>query len=197
MIGTEIRVARLDAGVSIDDAGSAVGLRRSTFGRIERGELAHVSVYQLSLACAAVGLDLVVRAYPDGDAIRDVAHAGLLERAHRRLPEGAPWRTEVPLPIDGDRRAWDAITILQRIRIAFEAETRLGDLQALNRRIELKRRDGGIDIVILVVADTRHNRLVLAAHRESLRAAFPLDGRAVLAALNEGRPPHSSGIIVI
>jgi hypothetical protein len=151
----------------------------------------------LSLASSAVGLDLVLRQYPDGDPIRDAAHAALMARLRACLPEDVPWRTEVPLPIPGDRRAWDAMAVLERRRVHFEFETRLGDSQALARRLELKRRDGEAEIVILVIADTRHNRQVLASLRESFRAAFPLDARAVLGALRAGRAPAASGIVLI
>ena len=69
-----------------------------------------------------------------------------------------------------DQRAWDAVitTVAQagdgrprRCLIGVEAETRLRDLQALQRRLALKRRDGGVDRVILLVADTRSNRAIL------------------------------------
>jgi hypothetical protein len=127
--------------------------------RIERSNLACVSIRDLSLACAAVGLELSTRTYSDADPIRDAGHAGLLERVRRLLPDSAPWRMEVPLPIAGDRRAMDALTIL--------------------------------------VSDTRHNRAVLIADRESLRAAFPLDGREIKAALMAGSAPPRSGILVL
>ena len=65
-----------------------------------------------------------------------------------------------------------------------EAETRLDDLQALERRIYLKQRDLGIRRVILLVADTRHNRAVLEAHPELLER-FPVSTRACLLALRE------------
>jgi hypothetical protein len=81
--------------------------------------------------------------------------------------------------------------------IGIEAEMRLDDLQALERRIALKRRDSGIDIVILLIADTLGNRRRLADHRDVLRSSFPLDTRAVLAALGSGRPPAASGIVVL
>ena len=44
-----------------------------------------------------------------------------------------------------------------------EAETVLDDVQALERRLALKVRDGGVDGVILVIADTARNRRALAA----------------------------------
>jgi transcriptional regulator with XRE-family HTH domain len=197
VVGAEVRNARQNAGISIRDAARAVGIGASTLGRIERAELPNVSIRQLALACAAVGLELAVRPYPDGDPIADAAHAALLERVRACLPKGTPWRTEVPLPMAGDRRAWDAMALVKRAPVVFEAETHLRDMQALARKLELKRRDGGASLVVLVVADTRHNRAVLATHREALRAAFPLDTRAVLAALRSGRAPSASGIVMI
>jgi len=72
--------------------------------------------------------------------------------------------------------------------VAVEAEVRLTDIQALDRRIALKRRDGDIDVVILLIGDTKVNRAVIAAHRSALRPAFPLDARGVLGL----SPPASS-----
>ena len=81
---------------------------------------------------------------------------------------------------------------------AFEIETRLADLQALERRVMLKLRDDTtIQHLFLVVADTRRNRTALSAGREALRGNFPLDTRAVLASLGAGGCPGSNGIIVI
>jgi hypothetical protein len=107
-------------------------------------------------------------------------------------------RREVPLPISGDARAWDA-AIIDDTGMAFtEAETHLGDMQALERRIELKLRDDSrASVVILVVARTRHNLRVLAEHRESMRRTFPLDGAAIARSLRAGRIPTASGVIVI
>jgi hypothetical protein len=195
--GAEIRLSRRGAGVSIRAAAASVGMSETMFGRIERGCLPNVTVRQLAIACAAVGLKFAARPYLDGDPIRDAGHARLLERLHRELPEGTHWRTEVALARRGDPRAWDAQCRLTGVTIAIEAEMRLSDLQAVDRRIALKLRDSDVSIVILLVADTVGNRRALAAHRESLRSSFPLDTRAVLAALRDGRAPASSGIVVI
>lgn len=69
------------------------------------------------------------------------------------------------------------------------------DLQTLERRVALEQRDGAMAVVILLAADTRANRAVLAAHREQLRARFPLDSRQVLAALRSDTLPPQSGIL--
>jgi hypothetical protein len=86
---------------------------------------------------------------------------------------------------------------LERLRIAIEAETRLRDLQALERRCQLKLRDGDVDRLILVVSDTANNRGMLDAYREVLRGTFPLDGRQIIPALRAGRAPAANGIIVL
>ena len=121
----------------------------------------------------------------------------LLERFRRCLAAELPWATEVPLPGPGDRRALDGWTRADGLDIGAEAETRLGDLQALQRRALLKKRDANLDRLVLVVADTKSNRLVLDAHRAVLRGSFPLDTRAVLAALRAGHAPAADGIVVL
>jgi transcriptional regulator with XRE-family HTH domain len=196
-MGREIRGARTTGGVSQREAGAAVGISRSQFGRIERGELKDVSVDQLSRACSAVGMRLLVRAVPDADPAVDAGQLALLGRLRRLLPAETLFGTEVPLPLPGDRRSWDAVATLDGGETAVEAETRLRDIQALDRRCALKRRDGGMKRVILLVADTANNRAILNIHREGLRANFPLDGRQILPCLRAGRAPSASGIVVL
>ena len=101
------------------------------------------------------------------------------------------------MPIPGDRRAWDALVQLDGRRAGCEAETRLRDVQALERRLGLKRRDGAVDVLILLVSDTASNRRALTLHRETLRSLLPLDGRAVLTALSGGQLPTGNGIVVL
>jgi len=196
-MGREIHLARVSASVSQREAGARVGISRSQWGRIESGELEELSVDQLSRACASVGLRLHVRAIPDADPALDSGQLALLERFRGRLPEPVAMATEVPLPIPGDRRAWDGFMRIDGVAIGVEAEARIRDAQAVDRRCALKRRDGGVDIVILLVADTRANRQMLASHREALRSSFPLDTRQVLDALRSGRVPAASGIVVL
>ncbi len=196
-IGAEILTARRGLGVSQAVAGRSVGMSHAQVGRIERGVLEYVTVDQLARACEAVGLKLVVRAYPGGDAVRDAGHLSLLARFRARIPPSIQVRTEVPLPISRDKRAWDLVLGAGADRVAVEAETRLQDLQALERRIALKQRDGRIDRVILLVGDTAPNRRILAEQRETLRARFPGEGRHVLSALRTGTLPVASGVLVL
>lgn len=81
---------------------------------------------------------------------------------------------------------------------AIEAESRLGDLQATERRTLLKHRDDStIGHMFLLVAATRANRRALALGREGLRGNFPLDTREALASLGRGRCPGANGLLVL
>ena len=82
-------------------------------------------------------------------------------------------------------------------RFRVEAETRLADGQALERRLALKQRDGGPGHVALLVAETRSNREALVTIRPALREMLPFSGRRLLAALRDGREPPGSGIVLI
>ena len=176
--------------------GLACGVSKSTIARIESGRTLTVDLRLLSAMGAAVGLDVRVRTFPAGDPIRDAGQLRLLERLRRRLDPSLAWQTEVPLPIEGDLRAWDALIRGDGWRIVVEAETALDDLQALERRLALKQRDGGEDHLLLLVADTRRNRQVLAA----APGAFPTlsrDARTSLRALATGRDPGPGAIVVL
>ena len=196
-LGHEIRNARLDGGSSLRTVAARVAMSHSQFGRIERGQVHRLTIDQLSRACAAVGLALAVRGHPRSGLALDAAQLALLGRLRAHLPGSVRIRTEVPLPIPGDRRAWDSVFYLEPRPAPVEAETRLRDIQALDRRTALKLRDSEFELVVLLVNDTAHNRAMLQAHREDLRATFPLDTRAVLRAIRAGLAPQASGIVVL
>jgi hypothetical protein len=82
-------------------------------------------------------------------------------------------------------------------RIGVEAETRLVDLQSVQRRIALKCRDSGISRAILLLSATRTNRATLRAFDASIRDSFPTPGREALQALRVGRLPGSSAVILL
>ena len=145
---------------------------------------------------AVVGLELSIRAFPGGDPIRDAAHARLLERFRRQLHPSLRWHTEVPFPLPGDLRAWDAVTGRDGWRVGIEAETVIDDTQALDRKLALKKRDGHMDGVVLVAADTPRNRRALAASPAAF-AELPLRSRQILGALRAGEQPAASGIVLI
>jgi transcriptional regulator with XRE-family HTH domain len=195
-LAEELRRARRGAGLSQAITAEGAGISRSWLSRVERGLSPDIPLVVFARVGAVVGPTVALKAFPDGDAIRDAAHARLLERFRRRLHPGLKWRTEVPLPIPGDKRSWDGVVGGAGWQDAVEAETGVDDAQALERRVMLKRRDGGMDHVILVIADTRRNRDALAEAPAAF-AAFPLRTRQILASLRAGRHPGGSGIVLL
>ena len=196
-IGEELREGRLQAGLTIREVGASTGVSAAQISRIERGALRHVAVETLGLMAAAVGLDLVLRAFPSGDPVRDAAQLALLGRFRARLPSDLQHRAEVPIARPGDRRAWDDVVVGPGWTIPVEAESRLRDVQALHRRVALKCRDGGVERVILLVADTRHNRHVLRLASAEFRAAFPIRGRDPLTSFDRRQIPSGSAVILL
>jgi hypothetical protein len=194
-LATDFGGARRSAGLSLRDVGAATRTSHQQVRRFERGELIHVDIGDVGAWCATVGLELGLRAFPAGDPIRDRAQLGLLERLRGRLHASLDWRTEVGLPIAGDLRAWDAVISGTRWRAMVDAETVLDDLQALDRRVSLKARDGRADIVLLVVADTIRNRRALRAAPGAL-SWLSRRSRPVLRALARGEAPPS-GIVIL
>ena len=196
-IGREIVGARRSAGVSQRAVAARAGISASQLGRLERGELRRPSLEVICRAARASGLAASLKLYPDGPALRDAGQLALLARFDR-VP-ATPLRVlrEVGLPIPGDQRAWDERITDGRAMASVEGEVHLHDVQAVQRRIALKQRDDpDAGVVILLLAETVHNRRVLTEHREALRAQFPLDGAAILRALRAGRVPPASGVVM-
>jgi len=194
----ELRVARRAYGSSQRTVARRAGLSPSQYGRIERGELRRLTLQDLTRAARAVGLRCSVRFYPSELRVHDAGQLAVLDRLERMLAPPLRLRREVALPIAGDLRAWDGRATDGRRTASIDAEARLGDLQALARRTLLKLRDDpDAGVVLLAVNRTAHNRATLRAHREALRADFPLDGAAIVRHLRRGEIPPASGVILV
>jgi hypothetical protein len=136
-----------------------------------------------------------VRLYPGGEPIRDKAHVALLARFRKAVGAGWTWAAEVPLPIPGDKRAWDRVLRGDGVVVGVEGETRPTDMQELQRRLALKKRDGGVDRLILVMTNSEWCRRLLRLN--DLDAAFPVPGKAALKALADGRDPGGDSVVLI
>jgi transcriptional regulator with XRE-family HTH domain len=197
-VTTELREARLAADLSLESAARAAGLSSSQLSRLELGRLERPDLEQVWRAASVVGLRPSLVLYPAGSPVRDRAQLALLARFERCLGEPLRMRREVPLPLQGDLRAWDALVEGPDGGFFTEGESHVRDAQALERRIRLKVRDDPrARVVVLVLTRTDHHRAVLAEHRETMRDLFPLDGAAVLRAVRAGRCPPASGIVLV
>jgi transcriptional regulator with XRE-family HTH domain len=186
-------------GLSQERLAALSGVSQSKISRFERHLLAGASLDDIARLLAVVGMELSARAFPSGSRVRDAAQRRLLDKLRVRTHASLRWTFEVPIPIPGDQRAWDAVVCGPgRGRLAIEAETKLRDVQALQRRVALKRRDDpSIDSVVLLVAGTRGNRLVVHEQGAALSADYPLAGRRILELLGEGIVPDASGVAMV
>lgn len=196
MVGSELRTGRRMAGVSQDTLGLAVGLSGSEVGRVERGDAEWLTVVHAAELLGAVGLALWAKAFPEDPPLRDAAHLRLLADFEARLAPTVQCQREWPIPADHDRRAVDLVLTGLPRSVGVEAETVLEDLQALEREINLKQRDAGLGVMLLLVRASPRNRRILR-QADALRRAFPLETRRVLASLAAGRNPGGNGIVIL
>lgn len=194
--GDELRIARTSAGLSLRRLCAMVGISRTQVMRIERAESPNVGVEVLARIAAVLGLELAVNLFPNGSPVRDAGHLALLGRLRARIGPGLTWRSEVSMPFPGDLRSADGLIDGPGGRVIVEAETRLGDVQALERRIGAKQRDLGATRCLLLVTDSRHNRDVV---RDTpwLVTRFPVQARRCLASLARGQIPDGDALVFL
>lgn len=192
-----LRDARLHSGVSQRQVARLVRCSQSEISRLERTEFLDVPIWRLSEIACVLGFELSASLHIVGQPLRDKGHQELIRRFLAAL--AVTWNAlrEVPLPLPGDRRSWDVLLRLASQRVGVEAETRLRDVQAFVRRVRERERDGGVDEILVVLADTAHNRSIVGDLRDALGPRFITSPRAILGALRSGQPLPGSGVILL
>jgi transcriptional regulator with XRE-family HTH domain len=196
-VAREIRDARNSAGLSLAVVAAAAGISPTELSRVERGLAPWLSIELASRLCAIVGLELWLRTYPAGDAVRDAAHATLAADFRALIPNRIHLESEVPVGHRGDLRAWDLVADSGIVRAGVELETRVRDAQALARRVQLKMRDSGLRNCLIVIRDTHANRAAYQTARATLELLCPVSSAEVLAALRAGQLPAGSGLMFL
>jgi transcriptional regulator with XRE-family HTH domain len=177
------------------DLAERSGVSRETISRVERGEIDGVTVGFLDRLASALGATLFIELRLHGeqlDRLMDSGHAALEQLIVQGL-RAANWTSEVEVSFNwyGDRGRCDAVAFdpATRTLLIVEAKTRLGDVQELLGRLDVKVRLGkqiahrigwpepARVIPCLVVAEGRTARRVVAAHA-ALFARFTHRGRA-------------------
>jgi hypothetical protein len=198
----EAEGARIASGLSYASLGRAVHLSASQVARILQRDVPEVAFVRVAELLGAVGLELSARAFPEGPPVRDAGSLALLTRFRARLAPVVVSRPEVPVVDLGmagrvDLRAWDLGLDGPGWTARLDAETRLGDAQAILRRTALKQRDSKIDCVILLLSDTPHNRAAVRAAADALREMFPVSQRTALRRLGRGESPGGNTLILV
>ena len=195
----DARQARVRAGLTQDAVGRAIGVSHARVGRFERGEVANPDLgFMVRTARSWAWISRSGRTPP---AIRSgIAPSSRCSsasgRASIRRSAGAPRSRSRSRATCGPGTPRSAHP-RPRWRARVEAETRIADGQALERKLALKLRDDPDGHLILLVADTRVNRSALRAIREGIRNELPLDTRELLVALRAGNEPNASGIVIM
>jgi transcriptional regulator with XRE-family HTH domain len=192
----ELRAQRILGGHAQRTVADAIGCSRQLLADWERGVIVP-GLLPLVRWGAAVGLELQMRAFLVGSTLRDRGQLRLLDRGRAALRNWT-WRTEVPAsPDPADRRAIDAVLSGPDGTIGIEAITRFADAQAHVRAAVLKQQSAHLDRFILLLTDSRHNRQAIRDAEPTLRPAFPLSGRQLLAALRSARMPPANGVLLL
>jgi hypothetical protein len=166
-------------------------VNRSVITRLEQGD-PRVGLPIRFRVAALLGAELRVSAYAQsGPMIRDRAQAAIgetiLAMTDRR------WGRSVEAHVPGN--AWMSVDLrLDRpgVTVLIEIESRLGSLEEIIRELHMKRAafasSGPPDRsshVVLALPVTRHHRAIVAAHPETVRAAFPAASASIDAALRD------------
>ncbi|HET7181786.1 MAG TPA: hypothetical protein VFI15_06095 [Candidatus Limnocylindrales bacterium] len=132
-------------------------------------------------------------------AVRDAGQARKLDAFLDHVRPPLRYRVEVGLPArDGafEQRPWHAMIFGGGERTAIELEMRLRDVQAVRRRHDLKRRDDPTEQFLLLIADTRHNRRIVAEFAALLDDLPRLRPSDIHRALESGRHPPAGLLFV-
>jgi transcriptional regulator with XRE-family HTH domain len=195
--GEAVLTQRLARGLSRRAVVAGLSISQSKLARWELGQPPYPDLFEAAMVARVVGLDLVLKLFPGGSALRDAGHVRLVRRFLALLPSFVWRQLEAPIPAAGDLRAWDVLLRLESVLVGVAVETRLRDVQELLRREQQKLRDSGAQRLILVLLDTAANRRAVREAGPALRNELPLDGRAILRALREGRDPGAGGILFL
>ena len=196
--GKDVRVARWAAGLSTTVAAGRAGVSRSTLVRVEQGSGA-ATLQTLCAVSDAVGLDLVIRAYPGrGTSLRDRGQlliADLLSRAAHPA-----WKVALEVAAGNHGQAIDQVLWGSDEILAVEIVRHLGDYQAQYRSISLKRdwlasQHQRPVRLVLAVEDLRSNRAALSPHVGLLNSSLPAGSRRIWQAIRTGRRLGSDGLL--
>lgn len=176
------------------------GVSPDSVRRVEHGD-PHVQLNTLCAVAEAVGLDIVVRAYPGHPpSLRDAGQLAVEETI--RSIAHASWHLEAEVPAGDHGRAVDLCLFGATEVLAMEIDRLLLDFQDQYRRNALKRefltaRHRRPIRLVMVVLDTDRNRRAVQAHRAFIQSVLPARSREVLRSLRSGSPLGRDGLLWI
>lgn len=198
-IGREVRLARMNHGMSMRAVARIAGVSQDTPRRVEAGE-AGVQLRTTCSVASAVGLRVWGRAFPaSAPTLRDTGQLWAADRLRDAAHPSFSVGVEVAL---GNLRSADLVLFGADEIIHVEIERALVDFQAQLRTCAEKRdllaaeHQRAVRLVI-VVEDARRNRDAVRRHAAIIRAALPAGSREVLRALRHGTALGRDGLMWI
>lgn len=189
--GDQIRLMRLDAGVTQAELAAVVGVDRSYVPRIEAGD-ARPSLEVLTAIGLALGAELSLRYFPgSGPRLHDRVQAVMIERLLRELYEG--WRVSPEVPVGQPRRGVIDLVTEDRSRsllVAIEVQSQIRRLEQqirwANEKAEALRAastDARLVSRVLVLRSTMATREIAREFEATLATAYPARTADVVQAL--------------
>lgn len=198
-LGVRLRAARIRKGLRQADLAARCGVSDGTVSRLERGQAGAMALGQIRRVAAAleVRIEMTARARGgDLERLVNARHAALTEAVLVGLAKAPGWtaRPEVSFAIYGERGVVDVLAwhAASRSVLVIEVKTAIVDVGEMLGTLDRKRRLApaiGRSLgwspetvsTWLVVGDGMTNRRQIAAHRATLAASLPADGRQLRA----------------
>jgi len=206
--GATVRSIRVRRGLRQDDLAIVTHVPRRKIAMIEHGHLDSIQLGPLRRVCGEleIRVDLIPRwRAGDLDRMLSARHSALAEAVIQALRVDSPeWQVvpEVSFSIWGERGVIDLLAWHpgRRALLIIELKTELVDVGEMLGTMDRKRRLAGaiasergwVPETIsawIIVAGGRTNERRVAAHRSTLRAAYPEDGRTIRAWLRDPTTP--------
>jgi len=198
--GEDIRRLRGEAGVSLADLASVVGVHRSHIGRIEASQV-QPSIAVLTAIGVALGADLSVRFYAgSGPRLHDRFQSLMVEQVLRCLDPR--WHTELERPVTQPSRGVIDMVLTDRaspVAVAVEVQSELRRLEQQIRwsaekadgLLELLGRDrpGVVVSKLLILRSTATTRELARRYSATLATAYPAKTETVVEALTQAGTP--------
>lgn len=197
----ELRTARIVAGLTHAEIAHAIGVDRSIVTRLEHRAFEDLGIVRLSEIASVLGYEVSLGLHPIGDPVRDKGQLACGRRFNALLSNR--WRVtdETLLPGAGEQRAWDKLLRLvdatPRYLVGVDIESRVWDVQAIVRRTRARERDGQVDHILIVLADSAHNRRIVDELRSGLEPDYQAGSRALLGSLRRGERLAGSGVLLV
>ena len=196
----DIVASRARRGETRTVVAARAGVSPDSVRRVEHGD-PHVQLNTLCAVAEALGLDIVVRAYPgQPPSLRDAGQLGV-EETIRSIAHGT-WHLQAEVLAGDHGQAIDLCLFGPTEILAMEIDRLLLDFQEQYRRNAVKReflaaRHRRPIRLVMVVLATDRNRHAVQAHRAFIQSVLPAGSREVLRSLRTGKPLTRDGLLWI